>query len=70
VLGAPDETVRRRLLALQRHGLATHHTRGWLPAAEPSAWPQLSRLLAQNEANLRRLFARLDELKLQGPLCA
>jgi DNA-binding Lrp family transcriptional regulator len=69
-LGMPDETVRRRLLALRGLGLAAHRPRGWLPAAEPRTWPQLGSLLGYNEADLRRLFARLGERRIEGPICA
>jgi DNA-binding Lrp family transcriptional regulator len=69
-LGMPDETVRRRLLALRELGLAAHRPRGWLPAAEARAWPQLGGVLAYNEADLRRLFARLDDLGAPGAICA
>jgi DNA-binding Lrp family transcriptional regulator len=58
------ETVRRRLLALQARGLAARRPRGWVVLADERTWPQLRRMFADNEANLRRLFDRLSELQL------
>jgi hypothetical protein len=69
-LGMPDETVRRRLLTLRRLGLAAHSARGWLPAVETRLWPRLDNILAYNEADLRRLFARLGELGIRRPVSA
>jgi DNA-binding Lrp family transcriptional regulator len=70
VVGMPAETVRRHLMALQRLGFAERTPKGWISAAQPRSWPQLGRLVAQNEANLRRLFDRIGELAIERPACA
>jgi DNA-binding Lrp family transcriptional regulator len=70
-VGMPAETVRRHLLALERLGLARHAGKaGWTSAAAPDTWPRLARLAERNEANLRRLFERLAELRAECPACA
>jgi hypothetical protein len=66
----PAETVRRHLIRLEALGLAGRTPEGWTAAAQPRAWPQIRRLVAHNEANLRRLFDRLGELQLAQPVCA
>lgn len=70
VVGMPAETVRRHLMQLETLGLAERTPNGWIAAAQPRAWPQLSQMIAQNEANLRRLFDRLGELRLERTACA
>jgi hypothetical protein len=69
-IGMAPETVRRRLLALQARGLAARRPRGWVVLAEERTWPQLRRIFADNEANLRRLFDRLSDLQMRSPDCA
>lgn len=61
-LGAPAETVRRRLLALQARGLAERCAQGWIAAAPPSRREHISRVISDNEMNLRRLNSRLQGL--------
>jgi DNA-binding IclR family transcriptional regulator len=61
-LGLPQETARRRLICLEAAGFARREPRGWLAAARPAEEQRLLRLAAENEADLRRLMARLREL--------
>jgi hypothetical protein len=61
-LGLPPETARRRLMALEAAGFAVREAEGWFVAAPASEHQRLARLAADNEADLRRLFARLKEL--------
>jgi DNA-binding Lrp family transcriptional regulator len=66
-LGMPHETVRRRLLALERSGLARRRGRGWIPVAPRARRAAIARLAEDNELDLRRLFARLRELAQAPP---
>jgi DNA-binding Lrp family transcriptional regulator len=61
-LGAPAETVRRRLLALQARGLAERCAQGWIAAAPPSRRDHVARVVSDNEMNLRRLCSRMQSL--------
>lgn len=61
-LGAPHETVRRHLRNLQAQGFARRRPRGWVAAVPEADRERVTRLAADNEADLRRLFARLREL--------
>jgi DNA-binding Lrp family transcriptional regulator len=65
-LGLPPETARRRLMALADAGFAVREEPGWLAAAPASEQERLARLAADNEADLKRLFARLKELAEAG----
>ncbi|MDE2488797.1 MAG: hypothetical protein KGO51_15505 [Alphaproteobacteria bacterium] len=61
-LRMPHETVRRRLLALEALGYARRRGRRWVPVAPRAHRPRLARIAADNELDVRRLFARLREL--------
>jgi DNA-binding IclR family transcriptional regulator len=61
-LGLPAETVRRRLGALKALGMARRTKRGWQVSARASQWPRIARHVAEHDADLRRLIARLREL--------
>jgi DNA-binding Lrp family transcriptional regulator len=61
-LGLPPETARRRLMALAEAGFAERAVEGWFASAPPAEHERLARLVADNEADLKRLFARLKEL--------
>ena len=58
----PAETVRRRLLALRALGYAEQRAGGWIARTPKTLQPSLAQILAANAANLRRLFARLDDI--------
>lgn len=62
-LGMPAETVRRRLLSLQGLGLAERSAGGWAFAAPRRLAAEVLRRLFDNEANLRRLFSSLADLR-------
>lgn len=58
-LGLSEETARRRLADLERRGLCRRGpTSRWVASLGLKA-PELSRVAAENEANLRRMFALL-----------
>jgi hypothetical protein len=62
-IGAPSETVRRHLAALAGRGLAQRRERGWIAVAPPGAGETFGRLVADNQSDVRRLFAQLRELQ-------
>lgn len=55
-----EETVRRRLAALRKHGRARQLDKTWLVA--PPRPEIIARIVADNEADLLRLFERLCEI--------
>ncbi|HEV2533051.1 DeoR family transcriptional regulator [Phenylobacterium sp.] len=61
-LGMAGETVRRRLPVLAAAGFARRVRGGWLVAAPPARQTEIVRAVAENQAELRRLFSRLREL--------
>lgn len=61
-LGLPPETARRRLMILAEAGFAERIAEGWFATAPEAEHERLARLVADNEADLKRLFTRLREL--------
>lgn len=61
-LGLGDETVRRHLKSLAAKGFARRPARGWVLAFRRAHERAVADIAAQNEAELRRLFARLKQL--------
>jgi DNA-binding Lrp family transcriptional regulator len=61
-LSLPPETTRRRLMGLAEAGFAERAAEGWLAAVPAGERERLIRLSAENEADLKRLVARLKEL--------
>lgn len=61
-LGMAGETVRRRLRALGEAGFVRRVRGGWIATAPAAERVRIARLATDNQADLRRLFARLREL--------
>jgi DNA-binding Lrp family transcriptional regulator len=66
-LAVPEETVRRHLKALAARGLAERAGRGWAPAVPKAHAAALAAWPAEDEAEVRRLFARLAEVGAGQP---
>ena len=60
-LGAPGETVRRHVLALAERDFCRKQRGGYVVPAEVLARPGFRQVLAENHANLMRLFAAVGE---------
>jgi DNA-binding Lrp family transcriptional regulator len=61
-LGMAGETLRRRLPALAAAGFVRRVRGGWVAALPTARRADAARAVAENQADLRRLFARLQEL--------
>ncbi|THD81769.1 MAG: hypothetical protein E7812_02835 [Phenylobacterium sp.] len=66
-LGLPRETARRHLQALTERGFCRRAPKGHVAAVPPEAAAHAATLLDENLINVRRLFARLDQLGVLGP---
>lgn len=65
-LALPSETVRRRLRTMEQVGVCRRSRTGVVLAARIVAHPGALALLQENEANVDRMFARLERLGLLG----
>jgi DNA-binding Lrp family transcriptional regulator len=61
-LGLPRETTRRHVQALSARGFCRRTRKGLVAALPPAAQTRAAALLEENLVNVRRLFARLDQL--------
>lgn len=61
-LNIPAETLRRRAARLERAGLCRRMDGGLIVPAAAVAMPQVLTLMEENAGNLRRMFARLDQI--------
>ncbi|MFC3068269.1 hypothetical protein [Phenylobacterium soli] len=61
-LGMPRERVRRRLMELGRMGFVRQLKEGWVTQTPSAQRQALEALAAANEAEVRRLFARLRDI--------
>jgi DNA-binding Lrp family transcriptional regulator len=65
-LGLAAETTRRHVMALQARGYCRREARGLTATVPDAARPRLAAVLAENVANVQRLFARLDQLGVRA----
>lgn len=61
-LNVASETLRRRAALLERAGLCHRTSEGLVVPAATVALPQALELIADNASNVRRMFARLDQI--------
>ncbi|HVI33745.1 hypothetical protein [Phenylobacterium sp.] len=61
-LNIPAETLRRRAARLERAGLCRRTEGGLIVPAAAVARPQVLTLMEENAGNVRRMFARLDQI--------